>query len=71
MARAGNSARCLSRSSTWPDSDRALPVELREHAGIDVDEACAVLEALPDLSKPLANADPELRRRVSDAFQLA
>lgn len=32
-------------------------------------EACAVLDSLPDLSKPLAKADPELRRSVYEAFQ--
>lgn len=48
-----------------------LDLQQRERTGIDLDEACAVLEALPDLSKPLAKADPELRRHVYDAFQLA
>ncbi len=48
-----------------------LDLQQRERTGIDLDEACAVLDALPDLSKPLAKADPELRRHVYDAFQLA
>lgn len=30
-----------------------------ERIGLDLDEACAVLDSLPDLSKPLAKADPE------------
>lgn len=41
----------------------------RERIGLDLDEACAVLDSLPDLSKPLAKADPELRRQVYEAFQ--
>jgi len=41
----------------------------RERIGLDLDEACAVLDCLPDLSKPLAKADPELRRSVYEAFQ--
>jgi len=41
----------------------------RERIGLDLDEACAVLDSLPDLSKPLAKADPELRRSVYEAFQ--
>ncbi len=48
-----------------------LDLQQREHTGIDLDEACAVLDALPDLSKPLAKADPELRRSVYEAFQFA
>jgi hypothetical protein len=38
---------------------------------IDVDDACAVLDGLPDLAAALARADPELRRRVFDAFRLS
>ena len=41
----------------------------RERIGLDLDEACAVLDSFPDLSKPLAKADPELRRSVHEAFQ--
>jgi site-specific DNA recombinase len=37
---------------------------------IDEDEACAILDALPNLSEALAAADPELRRRVYEAFGL-
>jgi hypothetical protein len=40
-------------------------------AAIDVDDACAVLDGLPDLSDALARAEPELRRRVFDAFRLS
>jgi hypothetical protein len=40
-------------------------------AAIDVDNACAVLDGLPDLSDALARADPELRRRVFDASRLS
>jgi hypothetical protein len=41
----------------------------RERIGLDLDEACAVLDSLPDLSKLLAKADPELRRQAYEAFQ--
>jgi hypothetical protein len=41
----------------------------RERIGLDLDEACAVLDSLPDLSKPLAKSRPELRRSVYEAFQ--
>ena len=51
----------------------AAPAQLdllqHERIGLDLDEACAVLDSLPDLSKPLAKADPELRRSVYEAFQ--
>jgi len=40
-------------------------------ASIDVDDACAVLDGLPDLGDALARAEPELRRRVFDAFRLS
>jgi hypothetical protein len=36
----------------------------------DVEEAAAILDSLPDLAKPLAEADPELRRSVFEAFRL-
>jgi hypothetical protein len=39
-----------------------LDLERRQRATLDLDDACAVLGALPDLSKPLAKADPELLR---------
>lgn len=39
--------------------------------GIDLNDACAILDALPDLSAALAAADPQLRRRVYQAFRLA
>jgi hypothetical protein len=47
-----------------------LDLRQREWIGLDLDETCAVLDSLPDLSKPLAKADPELRRSVYEAFQL-
>jgi Recombinase len=42
----------------------------RNGEGFDVEEAAAVLDSLPDLAKPLAEADPELRRSVFEAFRL-
>jgi hypothetical protein len=38
--------------------------------GFDPGEAAAIIESLPDLSKALAEADPELRRAVFEAFRL-
>jgi hypothetical protein len=43
----------------------------RTDAAIDVDDACEILDSLPNLTEALAAADPELRRRVFDAFRLA
>jgi hypothetical protein len=48
-----------------------LDLEQRQRTTLDLDDACAILEALPDLGKPLAEADPELRRYVYEAFQFA
>jgi hypothetical protein len=39
--------------------------------GIAVDEACEILDSLPDLTEALAAAEPEVRRRVFDAFRLS
>jgi hypothetical protein len=36
----------------------------------DIEEAAAILDSLPDLTKPLAEADPELRRSIFEAFRL-
>jgi ERCC4 domain len=38
---------------------------------LDVDDACEILDSLPNLTEALAAAEPELRRRVFDAFRLA
>jgi site-specific DNA recombinase len=46
-----------------------LDLEQRQRTAIDLDDACAILEALPDLGTPLAEADPELRRYIYEAFQ--
>jgi site-specific DNA recombinase len=57
------------------DELQAALVELddavRTDAAIEVDDACEILDSLPDLTEALAAADPELRRRVFDAFRLA
>jgi hypothetical protein len=45
--------------------------EQHQHTIIDLDEACAMFDALPDLSAPLAKADPELRHRVFEAFHFS
>ena len=46
-------------------------LEQRQRIVLDLEDACAVLDSLPDLAKPLAKADPELRRQVYEAFQFA
>ncbi len=43
----------------------------RTDAAIDLDDACEILESLPNLTEALAAAEPDLRRRVFDAFRLA
>ncbi len=43
----------------------------RTDTAIDLDDACEILDSLPNLTEALALADPELRRRVFDAFRLA
>src|SRR5262249_30942488 len=43
----------------------------RTDAAIDLDDACEILELLPNLTEALAAAEPDLRRRVFDAFRLA
>jgi hypothetical protein len=44
-----------------------LDLEQRQRTALDLDDACAILEALPDLGTPLAEADPELRRYIYEA----
>lgn len=34
-------------------------------------DACTILDSLPDLGEAFVRAEPELRRRVSDAFRLS
>lgn len=48
-----------------------LDLERRDRTALDIEDACAVLDSLPDLAKTLAKAEPELRRRVYEAFYLA
>ena len=47
-----------------------LDLQQRQHAGIDLQHACAILDGLPDLSKPLAKTDSELQRRIFEIFHL-
>jgi DNA invertase Pin-like site-specific DNA recombinase len=47
-----------------------LDLQQRQRAGIDLQHACAILDGLPDLAKPLAKADPELQRRIFEIFHL-
>lgn len=48
-----------------------LDLEQRQRTVLDLEDACAVLDSLPDFGKPLAKADPELRRQVYEAFHFA
>jgi hypothetical protein len=41
-----------------------LDLEQRQRTVVDLDHACAILGGLPDLSRSLAEADPELRRQI-------
>jgi hypothetical protein len=47
-----------------------LDGDRRQRTGLDLDDACAVLDGLPNLREALAAADPKLRRQVYDAFRL-
>jgi hypothetical protein len=49
--------------AAFDDADRA-------DTAIELDDACEILDSLPNLTEALAVADPELRRRVFDAFRL-
>jgi hypothetical protein len=75
-AREGSLLACQDRPSR-PSASRqrqqlaALDLDQRERAVLDVEEACNVLDYLPNPAKPLTKADLELRNRVYDAFGLA
>jgi len=43
----------------------------RATASVPPSSACEILDSLPDLTEALAAAEPELRRRVFDAFRLS
>jgi len=49
----------------------ALEEDRRQRGAVDLEEACAILDSLPNLGKALAAANPQLRRRVYEAFRLA
>ena len=49
----------------------ALAAENHENGSIDFHNACEILNALPDLGRALAEADPQTRRHVFDAFRLS
>jgi site-specific DNA recombinase len=56
------------------DLQRALATSERstvEHPQTGLETGCEILDQLPVLDDELARADPELRRKVFDAFQLA
>jgi hypothetical protein len=47
-----------------------LDDDRRQRTGLDLDDACVVLDGLPNLRETLTAADPKLRRQVYDAFRL-
>jgi hypothetical protein len=49
----------------------ARQLEQRQRTVVDLDHACAILGGLPDLSRSLAEADPELRRQIYERFQFS
>ena len=49
----------------------ALAIEKSENGSVDLDNACKILDSLPDLGSALAAADHETRRSVFDAFRLS
>jgi hypothetical protein len=57
-----------------PDAEAAIAAleeDRRQRGAVDLEEAGAILDSLPNLGKALAAADPQLRRRVYEAFRLA
>jgi hypothetical protein len=48
-----------------------LDDDRRQRTGLELDDACAVLDGLPNPHSALAAADPKLRRQVYDAFRLS
>jgi hypothetical protein len=62
----GSSVRVHRAASRSADSAPSRPRTI-----LDLEDACGVLDSLPNLAKPLAKADPELRRRVYEAFHFA
>jgi hypothetical protein len=81
IAATGDRGRC--RPDPRPRADRGAQTTSEQNSSafkalatsddqaIGFEEACAILDSLPDLSEALAAADPELRRRVFDAFRLS
>jgi site-specific DNA recombinase len=43
----------------------------RRDGVVDLADACSVIDGIPDLGEALADADPEMRRAVFDAFRLS
>jgi DNA-binding Lrp family transcriptional regulator len=49
----------------------ALTASEHQRGVVDINEACAVIDAIPNLNGAIKAADPDLRRRVYDAFRLS
>ncbi len=66
----GERIRVLKSEREEVEAALAQLAQTEQEEPIDIEEACAVLDSLPDLSKPLAEADPKLRHAVYEAFRL-
>ena len=53
------------------DTELAAVQPKQPNGSINLDEACEILSALPDLGNALSAADTETRRGVFDAFRLS
>jgi hypothetical protein len=62
-------------SPGWQPEEIEAAIAQLDHAqrngdGFDPHEAVAIIDCLPDLTKPPAEADPELRHAIFDAFNV-
>ena len=66
----GERIRILKSEREEVEAALAQLAQTEQEEPVDIEEACAVLDSLPDLSEPLAEADPKLRHAVYEAFRL-
>jgi DNA repair exonuclease SbcCD ATPase subunit len=66
----GERIRALKSEREEAEAALAQLAQAQQEEPIDIEEACALLDSLPDLSEPLAEADPKLRHAVYEAFRL-
>jgi site-specific DNA recombinase len=67
----GERIRVLKSEREEVEAALAQLAQTEQEEPIDIDEACAVLDSLPDLSEPLAEADPKLRHAVYEGLSTA